>query len=403
MTHHRALSALLLLGTIAASAAQGQVPVNPYVAAPATGGLGAPDFYGSGFSTVPQAGVAYTPSVGIPYAATGVPQMPPPPGLAPPSVTANGPVIVNQPISPAPVPQGFGANVAPALPPAPVIVQPAPGAVGAPMLAPAFVPTEYVKFVQNVRLRHTWLMGNSDPNEFGINDTEAAATFAYPDFLWSQQPLLITPGFILSFWDPPAPAGAALPSRVYGGYLDFYWTPKLTERLTAELDFRIGVYSDFEKVSSDAIRPQGYGAGILQLSPTLAFKGGVAYINRVDIEMLPVIGLVWTPNPYTYFDATFPNPKLSHYGWTWGQTDVWWYIAGEYGGGTWEVGSGVRQRVDVNDLRAILGLEWTGGWWGTKGFVEVGYVFNRDIVFDKTPAANFSPDDTFMLRGGLAF
>ena len=361
------------------------------------------------------------------FAGAYIPQMPPPPSQPTTSLsysriqlaqaTTVPPVVTGPPVA-----QGFGTSVAPA-PVAPAYVAPPPGAglVQTPGWGvPTIVPSQYVKFVQSVRLRHTWLAGDKDPNEFGINDSELAATFAFPNFLLSQQPLLITPGFILHLWDPPALGGppspfagvldGELPPRIYSAYLDFYWTPQLTERLSTELDFRIGLYSDFESAGSNAIRPQGYGAFIWQVSPAWALKGGATYINRVDIKLLPVAGVIWTPNPYTVFDITFPNPKLSHFAWRWGTTDVWWYIAGEYGGGSWEIdnisAAGMMnggQRVDVNDIRAIAGLEWTGGWIGAKGFLEVGYVFEREVIFQAAPGVVFKPKDTVMVRGGFAF
>ena len=368
----------------------------------------AQDFFSS---APPPAGYSYGP------AATGVPAMPPPPNLAPPPTMSNavsGPYVAMQqpPVitGPPPVAQGFGSSVAPAAPPG---VMPAQPYYTQPLSAdPAacwYDPQQYVKFMQSVRFRYTWLAGDEDPSEFGVNEAELAATFAWNSFIFTRDPLLITPGFIISLWDPPAlplpkPAGfTELPSEVYAAYLDFYWTPHITQSLTAEVGFRIGVYSDFESVGSEAIRPQGYLAGIWQVSPTVALKGGATYINRVDIQLLPVVGLIWTPNQFTHFDITFPNPKLSHYGWTWGSTDIWWYIAGEYGGGCWEINNVGDARMDMNDIRAIVGLEWTGGFWGAKGFVEVGYVFNRELVFDADPDYTVDLDETIMLRGGLAF
>ncbi len=380
----------------------------------------AQDFFAT---TPPPASYGYIPP------ATGVPSMPPPPSmtLAPPptmSSAISGPVVAMQPpvVSAPPIAQGFGTGVAPMAPggpPAMFPAQPQPYYTQ-PMLAnPAdcwYDPQQYVKFMQSVRLRYTWLAGGDDPSEFGVNDAELAATFAWNNWIFTNQPLLITPGFILSLWDPPAILGtpeaiasnitSEIPPRVYSAYLDFYWTPHLTERLTVETNFRIGVYSDFESVGSDAIRPQGYLAGIWQTSPTLALKLGAAYINRVEYELLPVGGVIWTPNQFTHFDITFPNPKLSHYGWTWGSTDVWWYLAAEYGGGTWEIEQLVNNEntlMDLDDIRAILGFEWTGGYIGAKGFVEVGYVFNRKIVIDSSPRYEQDLDSTFMLRGGLAF
>jgi len=370
-----------------------------------------------------------------PVAPNPVPMMPPPPTLvrppsgAPQSVGYNSIQLAQatSPVPPAvtapPVAQGFGTNVpqaTTAVPPAYNAPAPAVGGiVDAPSWGtPTFLPSQYVKFVQSIRLRHTWLAGEADPNEFGINDSEVAATFAYPNFIFSQQPLLITPGFILHLWDPPALdtgdsnpfLDGELPPRVYSAYLDFYWTPRINERWSTELDFRIGVYSDFESAGGDAIRPQGYGAFIYQMSPVWALKGGVTYINRVDVKILPVAGLIWTPDQFTHFDITFPNPKLSHFAWRWGNTDVWWYLAAEYGGGSWEVdnirGDGLMnggQRVDINDIRLIGGLEWTGGWVGAKGFLEIGYVFDREVVFDAAPGFTLKPDDTVMVRGGFAF
>lgn len=367
--------------------------------------------------TPPAAGYSYAPAM-------GAPAMPPPPSLTPPPGMSNaisGPyVAMQQPpvITAPPVAQGFGTGVAPMAPGAPPGAMPAQPYYTQPLAADPsacwYDPQQYVKFMQSVRLRYTWLAGGEDPSEFGVNDIEGAVTFAWNSWIFTEQPLLITPGFIFSLWDPPSlamppqavppPAGfGELPPRVYSAYLDFYWTPHLTECFIVESNFRIGVYSDFESVGSEAIRPQGYLAGIWQISPTWALKGGAAYINRVQYQILPVAGVIWTPNQFTHFDITFPNPKLSHYGWTWGSTDVWWYLAAEYGGGTWEIDAAGDARMDMDDIRAVLGFEWTGGFWGAKGFVEVGYVFNRELVFDAAPDYTLDLDSTIMVRGGLAF
>lgn len=350
---------------------------------------GAADFYG----TQPQAM--------DPYASRPSPAMPPPPNFGASltditPITAGTPPVIGPPVVGAPPPGGVapaGAFFAPPPPPA-TVVQPA----------------GYAKFVQNVRFRYTWVSGDGEnnPSEFGMQDVEGAVSFALPNFLFTQTPILVTPGFIAHFWNapdlptPPYPASFELPSQVYSAYLDFFWAPQLSPRLAAELDFRLGVYSDFESVTTEAIRPQGYGAGIWQLSPALAVKAGAAYINRVDISLLPVAGVVWTPDPLTRYDITFPNPKLSKFLWTWGTADIWWYVAAEYGGGSWQVESLGDRRMDVNDIRAIAGLEWTGGMFGVKGFAEFGYVFDREVVIEG-PTPPLMLDDAFMVRAGLAF
>ena len=85
-----------------------------------------------------------------------------------------------------------------------------------------------------------------------------------------------------------------------------------------------------------------------------------------------------------------------------GNTDVWAYIAGEYGGGQWSIQhtNGSDDVVNYNDLRVMLGLEWFGiNRW--RGNLEVGYVFDRKIFYRNGP--EYDPGSTMMFRGALAF
>jgi hypothetical protein len=95
-----------------------------------------------------------------------------------------------------------------------------------------------------------------------------------------------------------------------------------------------------------------------------------------------------------------------------GTRELWWYIGAEYGGGTWTARAGVpvsgdAQLMDINDIRVFLGLQVAppaAGGLGQRGvFIELGYVFDREVVFVQTPDDSFSVADTIMLRGGIAF
>jgi hypothetical protein len=197
---------------------------------------------------------------------------------------------------------------------------------------------------------------------------------------------------------------ADLPSSAYSAYLDFQWASDSNLAVGAELGFRVGVYSDFDTLTSDSLRIQGLALGTARLTPTLQLKVGVMYLDRNDIKILPAGGLLWTPTPQARFDIFFPQPKLAIYLNTIGQCEVWGYIAGEYGGGAWTIErtAGFTDRIDINDIRASVGLEFSGPR-GLNGFVEVGYVFEREVVYVVTPSDTFSPDDTYMLRAGIAF
>ena len=59
-------------------------------------------------------------------------------------------------------------------------------------------------------------------------------------------------------------------------------------------------------------------------------------------------------------------------------------------------------RFDYNDIRVIGGLEWETQTM-IRGHVEVGYVWDRELLFNSGQPGNFSLDDTVMLRGGIDF
>jgi hypothetical protein len=206
-----------------------------------------------------------------------------------------------------------------------------------------------------------------------------------------------------------------LPPNVYSAFLDLGWQSDPTKQFGLEAGGRIGVFTDFDTFESQSLRPSGILLGRYSLTPTLAAKAGVAYINRAQIKMLPAFGFLWTPNPQTRWDIFFPQPRLSSYLTTLGTRELWWYIGAEYGGGVWTAKAGApdisgnvpAQLMDINDIRVFLGLQVgppaTGGV-GQRGvFVEIGYVFDRQVVFVETPNDSYSVADTIMLRGGIAF
>ncbi len=304
--------------------------------------------------------------------------------------------------SPTYVPGGYGQQP-------PVLF---PNGLGLPQVnLPQAQPGQYLRLFQDVRLTYTWVNGSDATNELDTNDVEIATTVNFPNFFHSAAPLQVSPGFVFHFWDGPSTGAGPpafpsdLPSRVYSTYLDFGWQPMITPQFGADIDFSAGVYSDFDATNFDSVRFQGTGLFVLGLTPTMALKGGVTYLDRVETKLLPAGGVLWRPNPQTRFDVYFPKPKLAQYLTTIGNTDVWWYLNGEYGGGSWTVsrlGAGADRRVDINDIRAGGGFEWTCQT-GLRGFVEAAYVFNRELVFASGPISQLDLEDTFMLRGGLTY
>jgi hypothetical protein len=261
-----------------------------------------------------------------------------------------------------------------------------------------------VRLLQDLRLRHTYLVGGDDPTDLGINDTEVAVTLTIPQFLWSQQPLYISPAFALHLWDGPIGPPFDLPPSAYSAYLDFQWASDPNLQYGVELGFRVGVYTDFDTFNTDSFRIQGLGLFRARLTPTLTFKIGAMYLDRNKIKILPAGGFVWQPSSQVRFDILFPNPKLTQYITTVGTSELWWYVAGEYGGGAWTIerADGSSDRIDINDIRVALGLEWMNQQ-GISGFVEAGIVFEREVIYVVDPSDSVSPDETFMIRAGISF
>jgi len=257
-------------------------------------------------------------------------------------------------------------------------------------------------------------LGGDRGRDVAINDVDVFTTITFPSFLHSRQFLKVTPGFSFHFWDGPqvAPPTSDLPSKAYSAYVDFGWDPQVTERLGGDIHATVGIYSDLQSFNTNSIRVHGMGLGVIRLTPTFAVKLGVAYLDRADLKLLPAGGILWTPNEKTRFDILFPKPKLAQYLTDCGNTSIWWYVGGEYGGGSWTVERLVlppspiqpivSDRIDINDLRVFGGLEWTHPN-SVKGFVEAGYVFDREVIYVGNQTLNFSPRDTFMLRAGVSF
>ena len=259
--------------------------------------------------------------------------------------------------------------------------------------------TTMTRFLQEIRLDHVWIQGSGrNSNEFGTNDSDISAEFAIPFLRNPQTPLLITPGFTTHFWS--GPQAPDLPPRLYDAYLNTAWNPQFSRVFGGEFQFRIGVYSDFERIVNESIRYQGAGYGLISFSPSFQLKLGAVYLDRNRYKIFPAGGIVWTPNDDVRFEILFPNPKLAVRLPGYSTTEWWAYLRGEYGGGAWTVFGGSPVSLDYNDIRVGLGLDFETVK-GLNGLAEVGITFEREFYSSGTVL--FRPDPTVYVRGGLAY
>jgi len=269
------------------------------------------------------------------------------------------------------------------------------------------------RFLKEVRVENTWLSARG-AKKFGIDSLLLSSTFTFPMFFNIDTPLEITPGFAFNWLEGPVTSIVGypgtligqLPPRLYDTYLDSAWNPQVTPWLGGELAFRVGVYSDFKRVTAESVRYMGHGYAVLSFSPSVKIKFGIEYLDRIPVKLLPAGGIIWTPNSDTRFEILFPNPKIAKRLTTIGSADWWGYVRGEYGGGAW---SGVPDKVDgadidqigYNDLRCGLGLEWNSSTF-LDGLFEVGVAFDRELI-DRNISVKFRPSTTVYIRSFLLY
>lgn len=271
------------------------------------------------------------------------------------------------------------------------------------------VVTRFRHLMARLRVEHTTMLGDGSSDALRLNKTELASTFALPVAGSIETPLLVTPGFAFNWFDGPEgdpnsdPRGPDVPPLVYDAYLDFAINPQWTPKFGAEFGTRVGVYSDFQRFDADSIRLLGRGVAVYSLSPQFEILAGAVYLDRLRVKLLPAGGVRWRPSPLWDLYLVFPNPKVRRKAFTTGSTEWWWYLSGEYGGGSWTVDRvALEDRMDYNDIRALLGLEWQTSTQAT-GHLEIGFAFDREFQFESGQPGVFNTDDAVMFRAGVGY
>jgi hypothetical protein len=152
--------------------------------------------------------------------------------------------------------------------------------------------------------------------------------------------------------------------------------------------------SDFQGSAREGIRFPGHAVGFLSLQPEVEMVFGVDYLDRGDIKLLPVGGVIWMPNPEVRLELVFPRPRAvfqlaeRHR----------LYLAGELGGGTWAVERSTvgDDLATYRDFRASVGIERVEED-GQRSAFEIGYLFSRRLEFS-SGIGDMRLDDAVVLR-----
>lgn len=229
-------------------------------------------------------------------------------------------------------------------------------------------------------------------------DLRSVFAFPLPD---EDSPLLLTPGYGWPLVD--GPSYTDVPGQLHEAYLDIRYLKRFTPAFVMDLGITPGLYSDFEGNHSQAFRLGARGLVALTYSPTVQIVAGLAYLDRDDVEFLPLGGIVWTPADDVRLELVSPRPRFLKRLWKENGREAWWYLSGELGGGSWAIRRhcGCSDTLNYYDARLALGWELRNEH-GLGGLLEAGYVFYRHLEY-LSGGPTFEPDDTFVVRAGLTF
>ncbi|MCA9198142.1 MAG: hypothetical protein KDA87_11410 [Planctomycetales bacterium] len=191
------------------------------------------------------------------------------------------------------------------------------------------------------------------------------------------------------------PIATPLPPRLYDFSIGYQLRESVSPSLSYDLATSVGVFSDFEDSAREGVRFPSHAVAFWHASGITDIVLGVEYLDRQDIKLLPVAGLMWRdPASRVRAELVFPRPRLEIAM----ADDRSLFFAGRLGGGSWDI-----ERPDESndvftytDYQITVGMDYREDD-GEIGTIEFGYVFQRELEF-REDASSFELDDLFMLR-----
>jgi hypothetical protein len=229
----------------------------------------------------------------------------------------------------------------------------------------------------------SWMVGNGD--QFGMVSLESEH--------YVSRGVKTGLGVGLKFHFLGGPVKTDMPPRVFDFSLGFQRRDQLGV-LRYDVATSVVASSDFEGSSREGIRFPSHAVGFVDVGPSAELVFGVDYLDRGDVKLLPVGGLILLPTPDLRLEAVFPRPRA-----VFRLTDTHrLFLAGELGGGTWAIEreTGVDDLATYHDLRLSIGIEHVQAG-GDRSAFEVAYLFDRRLEYT-SGQGDCHLGDTAMLR-----
>lgn len=231
----------------------------------------------------------------------------------------------------------------------------------------------------------TWLAGS----DFGMFSLES-----FPSLdLGEDSAVMVGTGF--HFLNGPVKPD--LPPRLFDIHLAYHMRKALSSDTMLDMRVGAGVFSDFEGSARKGVRYPGHIVAYRQWNHDCVGVFGVEVLDRDDISVLPVGGMVWHPRQDWLWELVFPRPKLRLRL----NANQAAYVGGELGGGTWAIkrtdfrNENTNDNVTYRDLRVTFGIIRFGE--KADGVLELGLAFDRRFEF-RSGRGDRPLDDALILR-----
>jgi hypothetical protein len=164
-----------------------------------------------------------------------------------------------------------------------------------------------------------------------------------------------------------------------------------------------GVFTDFQASGAELFRFPFRILAFYKYSDTLKLGAGVLYLDRPDVNILPLVGLSYIPNDHFNAELWFPRPKVSWRYLKQADLERWVYVVGEFGGGAWAIqrDDGTNDQFAYRDYRMMVGFEQRVEE-GFNWFAEGGLIFGRQVSFNRFDE-EIDLDKTVGLQFGLKY
>jgi len=244
--------------------------------------------------------------------------------------------------------------------------------------------------------------------DFGVFEFDADWEISVP--AWYGLIFSFTQEFGMRNWDGPTGSPSKPTTAVPGSGFRIGWnfelaTPASNQTpFSAMVAFNPSLNSDFDSgLGSNAWHWDGHGILFYRSSPYWLWAFGAGFWDRVNDQVVPYAGFVFTPDDRWEWRIVFPDPRVSYYLGNPFGFDSWFYTRGQYNVESYEIQlqtTGRREEIEFSDWRILMGFRNDTGYVGS--FIEAGWIFGRDVDFrNGTPGFDISTG--FILRGGLRY